>query len=98
MLVVYSIEYLGCYQSSRSEHGRQMTLRWNVTLQSRKDVCIGTVRDNGLNRRFIGSCQNQDRSSHRVAPSDDSMWPTEFRIGESTRAQEIYSTQDIALF
>src|SRR5256885_2876808 len=75
MVVVYSIKHLCRDQSSRSEYRGEMTLRWNVALQSMNDIGIGAVGDDGLNRRFFGGCPDQNRSPPRIPPPDDGARP-----------------------
>ena len=81
MVVVDSVEYLGSDDSSWREHRRQMTSRRDISLEPGKDIGKGAVGDDGLDGWFIGSCQNECSSPQRLAPSCNSMWPTEFWIG-----------------
>src|SRR6266849_7984803 len=82
MVIVYPIEYLSCYQSSWCEHGGEMALRRDVTLESRKDFSIGTIGDDRFDRWLISCCQNECRSSQRDRPTCNGMWSPEFRIGK----------------
>src|SRR5271157_4488013 len=72
MVVVHPVVHLSCYQSSWSEHRR------DITFDPGKNIGIDTIGNDRFDRRLIGGCQNECRATQRDTPPGNGTWPTEF--------------------